>query len=92
MQLSTILAAVMAVAVSAGPIAAPVASPVEALTTESPEVEVKVYPNGLPKELIPRAIESGLAKRDNDGVYFCTDRNFSGYCQHLVAPYGSCGM
>lgn len=92
MQLSTILAALTAVAVSAGPITAPVASPVESLTTESPGVEVKVYPDGLPKELIPRAIESGLAKRANDGVYLCTDRNFGGYCVHIVAPYYQCGM
>lgn len=92
MQLSTILAALTAVTVSAGPIAAPVASPLESLTTESPGVEVKVYPDGLPKELIPRAIESGLAKRANDGVYLCTDRNFAGYCVHIVAPYYQCGM
>ncbi|MCJ1344316.1 hypothetical protein MMC31_002519 [Peltigera leucophlebia] len=90
MQLSTILAALTAVAVSAGPIAAPVASPLESLTTESPGVEVKVYPDGLPKELIPRAVESGLAKRANDGVYLCTDRNFGGYCVHIVAPYYQC--
>lgn len=92
MQLSTIIASLMAVAVSAGPIAAPVASPAESLTTESPGVEVKVYPDGLPKELIPRATESGLAKRANDGVYLCTDRNFSGYCVHIVAPFYQCGM
>lgn len=92
MQLSTILAALTAVAVSAGPIATPVASPLESLTTESPGVQVKVYPDGLPKELIPRAIESGLAKRATDGVYLCTDRNFGGYCVHIVADWYKCGM
>lgn len=91
MQLSTILAALTAVAVSAGPIAAPFPSPLESLTPESPGVEVKVYPDGLPKELIPRAIESGLAKRATDGVYLCTDKNFSGYCVHIVADYYKCG-
>lgn len=91
MQLSTILAALAAVAVSAGPIAAPSASPLESLTTESPGVEVEVYPDGLPKELIPHAIESGLAKRATDGVYLCTDRNFSGYCVHIVADFYKCG-
>lgn len=81
----------MAVAVSAGPIAAPVASPLESLTTESVGVVTKVYPDGLPKELIPRDTESGLVKRDTNGVYLCTDKNFGGYCVHIVAEFYKCG-
>lgn len=90
MQLSIILAALTAIAVTASP----VASPVEALTTTSLGVETKVYPDGLPKELIPRTIdESDLEKRQSiAGVYLCTDRNFGGYCVHITSPWYQCGM
>ena len=90
MQLPIFLAALAALAVSASPVAAPV----EALTTTSSKVETTVYPDGLPKELIPRTIEeSELEKRQsNSGVYLCTDRNFGGYCVHNNSPWYQCGM
>ena len=52
--------------------------------------KVEVFPDGLPKHLIPRALD--LEKRDNVGVYLCNDRNFSGFCKHIVAPLYKRGM
>ncbi|KAJ1322819.1 hypothetical protein MN608_11665 [Microdochium nivale] len=33
---------------------------------------------------------AGLAKRANHGVYFCTNRNWTGYCVYITAPAGVC--
>jgi hypothetical protein len=33
-----------------------------------------------------------LDKRSIHGVYLCNDRNFKGYCVHITAPAGVCGM
>lgn len=92
MRLSITLAALTAVAVAASPVTPPVASPSESLTFESPEVEVKAYLDGLPNELIPRAIESDLTKRqDYSGMYACRDPYWATFCEHISAPWYSCG-
>ncbi|KAF2677396.1 hypothetical protein K458DRAFT_423888 [Lentithecium fluviatile CBS 122367] len=31
-----------------------------------------------------------IEKRADTGVYLCNDRNFSGYCVHIVSPSGTC--
>ncbi|MCJ1314121.1 hypothetical protein MMC25_007801 [Agyrium rufum] len=67
--------------VSAVAIASPAAS-------YAKNVTVTEYPNGLPKDLLPRSLE--LEKRDNAGVYLCTDVNYAGYCVHIVAPLYEC--
>lgn len=71
------------------------AAPVVIGGTEYPEgTTVDVYPDGLPSTLIPRALAaegSNLEKRANAGVYLCNDRNFQGYCVHIVAPMYQCG-
>ncbi|KAG8530494.1 uncharacterized protein KY384_004997 [Bacidia gigantensis] len=65
---------------------------------EYPEgTQVEVFPDGLPKDLVPRALaqeepaKDQLQKRANAGVYLCNDRNFQGYCVHIVAPLYKCG-
>lgn len=74
------------------------ASPLTIKGTEYPDgTTVTEYPNGLPADLVPRAMgveaeQGGLVKRDNAGVYLCDDINFSGYCVHIVAPLYKCGM
>lgn len=35
---------------------------------------------------------SSLAKRGNVGVYLCVDKDFSGYCVHIVQPAGACSQ
>lgn len=88
MQLSIVLAALTAITVSAGPVAS------EAVTFDSPGVKVTAYPNGLPKELIPQAIDaSGLTKRQSQSrIYACTDIYFQGSCVLVTANFGRCGM
>ena len=93
MKLSATLAGV------AGFLASVSAAPVLFNGTEYPEgTMIDVYPDGLPKDLLPRAMgfeqpdQGALAKRANAGVYLCNDRNFSGYCVHIVAPLYKCGM
>ncbi|MDI1489081.1 MAG: hypothetical protein OHK93_008359 [Ramalina farinacea] len=72
------------------------ASPLTIKGTEYPDgTTVTEYPNGLPADLVPRAMgveaeQGGLVKRDNAGVYLCDDINFSGYCVHIVAPLYKC--
>ena len=92
MKFTPSFAAIAALVLSAS------AAPVVVNGVEYPEgTQVEVYPNGLPKELIPRALaheestQGGLQKRANAGVYLCNDRNFSGYCVHIVAPLYQCG-
>lgn len=86
MKTSILLTVLAGLAASAFAAPAPVAS-----ASEYPEgTVVEKYPTGLPKHLIPRAL--GLEKRANAGVYLCNDRNFAGYCVHIVAPMYQCGM
>jgi hypothetical protein len=33
---------------------------------------------------------SDVEKRASTGVYLCNDRGFTGYCQHIFAPSGTC--
>jgi hypothetical protein len=33
---------------------------------------------------------SDVEKRATTGVYLCNDRGFTGYCQHITAPSGTC--
>jgi hypothetical protein len=57
-------------------------------------VTVTEYPNGLPEELKPtenNSTELSLEKRASAGVYFCTDRNFAGFCAHIFAEEYTCG-
>ena len=59
-------------------------------TGSLPEGSVNVYPNGLPEDLIPRALgleERDLDRRANAGVFLCTDAHFLGYCVHIVQPH-----
>jgi hypothetical protein len=54
-------------------------------------VTVTEYPNGLPEELKPSSEGSALEKRGNAGVYACNERNFGGFCVHLVVQEYTCG-
>ena len=59
-------------------------------TGSLPEGSVNVYPNGLPEDLIPRAlglVERDLDRRANAGVFLCTDAHFLGYCVHIIQPH-----
>ena len=84
MKTTTILAALAGFTASVSAVALP------ATIASSDEIKVEVFPDGLPEDLIPQA--SGLVKRADNGVFLCTDRNFSGYCVHIVAPLYKCGM
>ncbi|KAF1826112.1 uncharacterized protein K489DRAFT_406899 [Dissoconium aciculare CBS 342.82] len=53
-------------------------------------VTVTEYPNGLPEELKPSSEGSALEKRGNAGVYACNERNFGGFCVHLVVQEYTC--
>jgi hypothetical protein len=84
-------------------IAAGIIVPAFALPSAAPAypagVSVTAFADGLPEALKPsnasalaeRDANSALDKRDNAGVYLCTDRNFGGYCQHLTVPKNTCG-
>jgi hypothetical protein len=60
--------------------------------------DVVFYPNGLPKELVPTAakvpitekVARGLAKRATVSVFFCNDRNFSGFCSSVSSTDNVC--
>lgn len=53
---------------------------------------VTVYENGVPEHLKPsNETAADLVKRENAGVYLCTDRDFTGHCVHIVAPEYTCG-
>ncbi|MCJ1259339.1 hypothetical protein MMC24_007176 [Lignoscripta atroalba] len=82
MKTTTILAALAGFTASVSAVALP------ATIASSDEIKVEVFPDGLPEDLIPQA--SGLVKRADNGVFLCTDRNFSGYCVHIVAPLYKC--
>lgn len=86
-----ILAAAMAALIATTAMAYPSPS---ILTRYPDDYVVTVYANGLPDELKPsnETASTGLVQRGNAGVYLCTDRNFSGYCVHIVAPEHTCGM
>lgn len=85
MKTTTVLMAFAGIIGSASAVAIP-----ESGTGSLPEGSVKVLPNGLPEELIPRALgfeERDLNKRANAGVFLCTDVNFQGYCVYINQPH-----
>jgi hypothetical protein len=53
-------------------------------------MKLSIVLSALTAGVVLAAPVSDVEKRATTGVYLCNDRGFTGYCQHINSPSGTC--